>query len=193
MRIPWERVRVRAYPSPLSLWKRVRVRAGLPLLVVPLALSACNPGAYPLDYFREMHYQQSQRLLEPDRLAPPAGSVPRTGSKVAISFADASRLQNPVRRTPEAMRAAAETFRVNCGACHGQDGRGDSFVGQRFAAAGFVPPADLTSARVRNRVDGELYWIVNYGLGNMPPFQDLLTDEQIWGLVLLLREVQGPP
>lgn len=156
-----------------------------------LLLPACNPGAYPFDYFREMHYQQSQRLLEPDRLAPPAGSVPRSGARAPVTFAEAGTLQNPVRRSPETMQTAGQTFRVNCGVCHGQDGRGQSFVADRFAASGFVRPADLTSSRVRGRTDGELYWIIVNGLGNMPPFGDILTDEQIWGVVHQVRQVQG--
>lgn len=165
--------------------------AWLITLFAALTVLACNPGQYPIDIFREMHYQQSQRILEPDRLAPPADAVPRTGARTPLTFAEARAIQNPIRSNPETLQAAAETFRINCAVCHGQDGRGQSFVAQRFAEAGLVPPADLSGTRVRSRSDGELYWIVTYGLGNMPPFRDLLTDQQIWMLVHRVREVQG--
>lgn len=168
--------------------------------LVLITLSACNPGAYPIDIFREMHYQPSQRLLEPDRLAPPPDAVPfhapplerqPVSARPAWTFSQARELQNPVRPTPENLQVAQETFRVNCSMCHGQDGRGESYVAQRFAGAGLVPPVDLASSRVRDRTDGELYWIVNYGLGGMPPFRDLLTEEQTWAAVHRIREVQG--
>lgn len=168
-----------------------RLSGVVALALAGFALAGCYPGQYPTDNFREMHYQQSQRLLEAQRSSPPEGSVPRTGAKVPVSFADAAALQNPVRRTPENMAAAKSTFDVNCGVCHGQNGNGQSFVAERFRAARTVAPADLTSSRVRGRSDGELYWIITNGMGNMPPFGDLLTDDEVWSVVLQVRELQG--
>ena len=57
-------------------------------------------------------------------------------------------------------------------------------------ATATVPPTDLASARVRARTDGQLWWIVRHGLGNMPPFNALLTDQEIWHTVLLIRDFQ---
>ena len=48
------------------------------------------------------------------------------------------------------------------------------------------------SASVRERSDGQLYWLIVNGIGNMPPFHDLLTEEEVWGLVGYVRSVQGP-
>jgi mono/diheme cytochrome c family protein len=76
--------------------------------------------------------------------------------------------------------------------CHGRDGRGESEVARRFAAAGFVAPVDFSTSRVQQRSDGELYWIITNGLGNMPPFGDLLTEEQTWSAVYVIRESRGP-
>src|SRR5687768_855565 len=140
----------------------VTIRLGLAAVATMLGalLSACYPGSYPVDYFREMHYQQSQRLMESERSSPPPGSVPRTGARPVLTFAEAGTLQNPTRRTPEAQAAAAALFKVNCAVCHGERGNGQSFVAERFTAAKQVPPADLTSSRIRSRSDGEIYWIV---------------------------------
>src|SRR5438309_8641478 len=88
-------------------------RAGaFPVAVGALVLSGCQSGAYPTDNFREMHYQQSQRLLEAERSAPPAGSVPRTGGKVPMTFAEAGSLQNPMR-APQGLSAPATQARQN--------------------------------------------------------------------------------
>ena len=213
-------------------------RLGLvPLFLGALALSGCYQGSYPVDYFREMHYQQSQRLMEADRLSPPDGAVPRTGGRPQITFAEARTLQNPVRGPAQPLSAGATqarqsfrtstdlmsqtkvadrlrsdlqaagvsgalyqqivsteiAFKTNCAICHGGTGNGQSFVQQRFTNAKIVAPADLTASRVRSRSDGELYWIINNGLGNMPPFRELLTEDQIWGLVRQIRDLQGQP
>jgi mono/diheme cytochrome c family protein len=154
-------------------------------------LTACTPGQYPVDYFREMHYQQSHRLLQSDRLAPPPGAVPITGSRASLSWEQAGTMQSPVGGSAQRQEQAQQLFKVNCAMCHGGDGRGTGMIAERFAANSANPPADLTSGRVRARSDGQLYWIVTNGIGNMPPFGDLLTDDQRWTVVQAIRGMQG--
>ena len=167
-------------------------RAPFLLLVgsVLALISGCNPGAYPVDLFPEMHYQPSQRRLEPDRLAPPPGAVPVTGGRQAYTFVEVTDLRNPLAREPGLARGR-EVFRVNCAICHGADGRGQSYVAERFAAAQVLRPVNLAEARARDRTDGQLYWLVTNGVGNMPPFADLLTENERWSLVHVIRDVQG--
>jgi mono/diheme cytochrome c family protein len=161
-------------------------------LAAPLVLiAACSPGQYPVDYFREMHYQQSHRLLQADRLAPPPDAVPITGSRASLSFAQAGAMQSPVAPSPQRLEQGQTIFRVNCAMCHGADGRGTGMIADRFAAGSASPPVDFTSARARGRTDGELFWIVTNGLGNMPPFGDLLTDDQRWTVIQAIRGIQG--
>ncbi|HLH24410.1 MAG TPA: cytochrome c [Chloroflexota bacterium] len=153
---------------------------------------ACYPGAYPVDVFPEMHYEPAYRRLEPNRLPPPPGAVPITGAKPTYTFAQAGGLTNPVAATPDNLAAARATYSVNCAMCHGPDGRGDSPVATYFRGAGVVPPVDFAGARVRGRSDGQLYWLITNGIGDMPPFRDLLTEQEVWGLVDYVRSVQGP-
>jgi mono/diheme cytochrome c family protein len=44
---------------------------------------------------------------------------------------------------------------------------------------------------VRRHTDGELYWIVANGLGNMPAFGDKLTDQDLWSVVTEVRTLEG--
>jgi mono/diheme cytochrome c family protein len=171
---------------------RVRTRlAALALLVgVTTLAAACQPGPYPLDVLPEMHYQVSQRLLEPDRLAPPPDSVPTTGRRVPVTFEQAGTMTNPIPRA-QGLERGRQLYAINCAACHGRDGRGQSVVAEHFKARGFAPPVDFTSARAQGRTDGELYWIIVNGMGNMPPFGDLLRDDEVWSAVHAIREVQG--
>lgn len=62
-----------------------------------------------------------------------------------------------------------------------------------FALNGPVPPTSFASERVRGRTDGQLYWIIRHGLGNMPPFRQLLTDEEVWLTVQFVRAAGAQP
>src|SRR5690242_7523282 len=112
--------------------------AGCVLLVV--AGIACGPTTYPADVFPEMHYQPSDRRLQPPREAPPAEAVPVTGSTPRLTFDDASGLTNPVPSSATALQHASELARVNCAACHGPDGHGDGPVAGYFSP---VRPVDF--------------------------------------------------
>ncbi|MBI4287508.1 MAG: cytochrome c [Chloroflexi bacterium] len=165
---------------------------GLAAVSLALIFAACSTGAYPFDVFPEGHYQQSYRSQEPPRLQPPADSVPIGGKEVAYTFVEAGDLTNPLQRTPETMAKAAEIYRVNCLVCHGAAGRGDGPAAAYFRKAGVSEPTDYTTQRVRSRKDGELYWIVTYGLGFMPRFGPLLTPEERWAVIHFVRVVSAP-
>ena len=51
-----------------------------------------------------------------------------------------------------------------------------------------VAPVAFTAARVRNRTDGQLYWIIDHGLGNMPAFNGRLTSDELWSVVAFVRQ-----
>lgn len=161
------------------------------IVLVTLLLAACHPGAYPLDIFPEMHHQASQRPLEPNRLAPPAGAVPVTGAKPQLTFPQATNLQNPLQPDQANVDRAGEVYRVNCAMCHGQNGDGQSIVAQYFRNAGVTPPVAFSDQRVRSRTDGQLYWLIRHGIGNMPAFDDLLSEQDIWLAVLHVRQAGG--
>jgi mono/diheme cytochrome c family protein len=156
-----------------------------------LLLSSCNPGAYPIDIFPEMHYQISQRRLEPNRLAPPRESIPTTGRTPARTFAESREVANPMTRDAQSSRRAELLYTQNCAMCHGRQGDGQSVVATHFRNAGRVAPVDLRAQRVGTRGDGELHWIITNGLGGMPPFGSLLSDEERWLLVQSIRDFQG--
>jgi mono/diheme cytochrome c family protein len=107
-----------------------------------------------------------------------------------VSWDQASTLQSPVSSSAQTREQARKLYDVNCSACHGKTANGQSEVASRFSAAGAIPPPDFRSPRVTGRTDGQLYWLVTNGIGNMPPFGDLLTDEQRWMVVQFIRNPQ---
>ena len=163
-----------------------------------LALSACRAsGAYPFDYFSEMHYQESYRAGEPQRLQAPERSVPTSGAEESLLPAQLAALQNPLRPTPENLARATELYRVNCLVCHGPQGTGNGIISSYFQRSNQRTPADYTSAAIRARTDGELYGSITNGFGattvgpGMPAFQKLLTQQERWLLVLHIRSLQA--
>lgn len=176
----------RATPRALRL-------ATLGLAGALVAVAACTPGQYPLDTMPEMHYQESQRRLEPERRSPPEGAVPVGGARPDYTFVQASTLESPLTPDSQTLARGAQVYATNCTVCHGVRGRGDGPVAAYYAhsPATTLPPTDLTGARVRARTDGELYWILTYGLGNMPPYRDLLTQTDTWAVVHFIRSLGG--
>ncbi|MBI2935646.1 MAG: cytochrome c [Chloroflexi bacterium] len=175
---------------------------------ITMLLTACFPrtGAYPVDLFIEMHYQQSYRSQEPPRLKPAEGAVPVAGRETVYAGVEAARykdIANPVPRTEANLAQGAEIFRVNCSLCHGLQGKGDGGVAQFLLQsatlqAGGIPPANLTGPITTGRTDGEIFEITTNGRFvprtggySMPTFKNLLTAEKRWLLVHYLRKLQG--
>jgi mono/diheme cytochrome c family protein len=179
-----------ARSAPMSDARRALWLAALALL---LGAVGCNPGAYPIDIFPEMHYQPSYRPLEPERLAAPDGAVPVGGAKPRLTFAQAAPLANPLPPSPDTLARAQQVYAVNCAACHGSAGAGRGPLAAYYIRStnAVVEPVAFSAPRVQSRTDGELYWIVRYGLGNMPPYDHLLTDPDLWSTVSFIRQVQG--
>lgn len=97
-----------------------------------------STGAYPIDIFQEMHYNQTHKAQEPPRLSPPHHSVPIDGAErnLPISKIDAKNLENPVNPDSETLDRAGILYHINCAACHGATANGDGYVGQKFAEHG---------------------------------------------------------
>ena len=77
-----------------------------------MALTGCSRGSYPLDFFPEMHYNQSYKIQEPPSLSAPTGSVPVTGAEVDYTMAQARLLQNTVSKD-QGVTLGAKLFKVH--------------------------------------------------------------------------------
>ncbi len=176
-----------------SIWsKKGTLVAALVLLA--LAAAACKPGdparstgAYPIDIFQEMHYNQSFKAGEPPRFLPPEESYPISGGFIrAGSKAESADLTSPYPVDGQTLTRGALLYRQNCSMCHGLTAAGDGAVGVKFQQyIGISPPA-FGSARVADLTPGEAYSSVSRGFGFMPPFQGLLSEEDRWALVALI-------
>lgn len=97
-------------------------------------------------------------------------------------------VKNPILATQENIAAGQDTFSHYCVACHGLDGQN---TGVPFADKMSPPVPSLASGDAQAFTDGQLKWIVDFGLSpsGMPGSKGILTDEEIWDTVLYIRHL----
>ncbi|MBI2172337.1 MAG: cytochrome c [Chloroflexi bacterium] len=171
-------------------------------LASAFVLLGCSRGSYPVDFFSEMHYNQSYKVQEPPSLSAPSDSVPITGRELTYTLVQARGLTNPVPDTSGFVQAGEALYLVNCAACHGAGAKGDGPMRERLAKAGYASrPADLTgTGPIASKTDGEVFQVltkgfaVTYGLPAdrfvMPPFEKLLAENSRWEIIRYLRTLQ---
>jgi cytochrome c len=99
-------------------------------------------------------------------------------------------VKNPLPFTPENLAEGKEAFGHYCIACHGLDGQN---TGVPFANSMSPPLPSLASMDVQSYADGQLKWVIDNGISpsGMPASEGILSDEEIWSIVLFLRHL--PP
>jgi mono/diheme cytochrome c family protein len=98
--------------------------------------------------------------------------------------------KNPLPTTPANIAAGREAFSHYCIACHGMDGQN---TGVPFAEHMSPPIPLLASSFVQKYTDGQLKWVIDYGVrpSGMPGSKGTLSDEEIWSIIIYLRHL--PP
>ncbi|MEE8369047.1 MAG: cytochrome c, partial [Thermoanaerobaculia bacterium] len=116
--------------------------------------------------------------------------VARTARHWLIPSAARAR-SNPLPTGAEVLESSLRHWADHCASCHGNDGRGNTAVGQ-----GLYPRApDMTLPATQKLSDGELYWIVENGvkLTGMPAWGDKSSpggdSEESWELVHFVRHL----
>jgi mono/diheme cytochrome c family protein len=105
--------------------------------------------------------------------------------------------RNPLPATPATIADGKEAFSHYCVACHGMDGQN---TGVPFADRMSPPVPSLASKEVQQYTDGQLKWVIDNGIwpSGMPGSKGTLSDDEIWSIVLFLRNLpaqgsQGDP
>jgi mono/diheme cytochrome c family protein len=97
---------------------------------------------------------------------------------------DAAKMPNPVKPTPASLAAGKKTFGYDCAMCHGKDGdgKGDLAGDMKLTMKDYTDPAAL-----KDMTDGELFYIIKNGKGDMPSEGDRAKPEEVWNLVNYVR------
>jgi len=76
--------------------------------------------------------------------------------------------------------AGQKSYTLNCMSCHGTPGKSNYL--------NLVPaPGDPATEKIQRNNDGELFFKVYTGRGQMPSFRSVLTSDEVWNIVSYLR------
>ena len=110
-------------------------------------------------------------------------TVPAAQSKVPPEEA---KRQNPVKATPASIAEGKKTYATQCAMCHGADGdgKGDLATDMQLKLRDYRD-ADA----MKDVTDGELFYVLAKGKGDMPGEEDRMKPEQRWDLVNYIRSL----
>ena len=121
----------------------------------------------------------AQQNQAPPKSAPPAEyKIPP----------EAAHQVNPVKPTPESIAQGKKMYGFDCAMCHGEngDGKGDLAADLKTKVPDFTDPSTLKDA-----TDGELFYIIKNGKGEMTAEGDRLKPAELWNLVNYVRSFAG--
>ena len=166
--------------------RRVGVLTLAVIAVALIALTGCSTGAYPVDFFQEMHYSPAVRKQEgpsmsirPGTVAFNSGGAPEEQLNADLRLEHFDLMPDtelnaidgsPIVVTPEILEYGNFLFQRNCSMCHGATGDGEGLrqVTLAFEAAGVNVPKNLTEEDTQARTPGDLYRIISRGNGDFP-------------------------
>jgi mono/diheme cytochrome c family protein len=118
----------------------------------------------------------AQEIKTPDKAADADFKVPPEIAKQA----------NPVKATPESIALGKKKYSIDCAMCHGKtgDGKGDLAADMNLKILDFHDPAAM-----KDKSDGELFYVIQKGKGDMPSEGDRAKKDDIWNLVNYIRSL----
>ena len=100
-----------------------------------------------------------------------------------------SAVKNPVASSPESIAAGKEVYQEHCATCHGTTGKGRP----PSPVPGVVMPSNLTDDKWdHGGSDGEIFDSIKKGIGpsyKMEPWEDRLSDTEIWSVINYIRSL----
>ncbi|MFQ6677114.1 MAG: c-type cytochrome [Fidelibacterota bacterium] len=138
----------------------------------------------PFDAFSENpNYPDGKTLQPPVKGTIARGFLPEYADGDLTEELAGNVLSNPVEPTEKNVMRGEWVYRNYCQVCHGLTGLGDGPVTKR----GVPPPPSLLSDKVMNMKDGQLYFIVSNGRGNMASYRSQVIREDRWKVIHFLR------
>ena len=102
---------------------------------------------------------------------------------------DLHQMKNPIPLTPDILHEAESHFADHCATCHGNDGKGQTEIGQHL----YPKAPDMTLPDTQNLSDGELFAIIENGvrMTGMPGWGNGTAESAYgsWTLVHFIRHL----
>jgi len=97
---------------------------------------------------------------------------------------DATLVQNPIKITDDSILKGKELYDQFCSYCHGDNAQGGEGLNLDMQ---MIPP-NLKN-RLKGHSEGDFFWKIKRGKGDMPTFQEDLEDEEIWQMIAYLKSL----
>ncbi len=91
--------------------------------------------------------------------------------------------KNPFASDESSLARGKKSYISECARCHGKKGEGDGSSASRIDQT----VADLSTEKIQNQSDGELFWKISEGRKPMPINKNTLTDDQRWDIINYIR------
>jgi mono/diheme cytochrome c family protein len=99
---------------------------------------------------------------------------------------EAVHMVNPVKATSESQARVKKIYGYDCAMCHGAtgDGKGEVVADLKLNLKDLTDPATQ-----KDYTDGELFYIIKNGKGQMTAEGDRLKTDEVWNMVILVRSM----
>ena len=97
---------------------------------------------------------------------------------------DAAQKINPLQMSEASIQEGRKSYAYHCASCHGKNARGDGPDAKDL----YPKPADLLK-RLEDHSEGDFFWKVSNGRGDMPGFREQFSDRQIWEVINFIKSL----
>lgn len=125
---------------------------------------------------------------------PPEGTQPVGFEpyRFATDIAGAATNKNPIANdySEETLKTGIKYYTIHCSLCHGPQGEGGAMnnsIGEKMA----LKPPPVTSDKIKNWTDGQIYHVISMGQGVMGPYASHIPQKYRWQVVQYVRHLQG--
>jgi len=121
--------------------------------------------------------------------------IPKDAEGDSTNYVDSRQVANPLPRpNAELMKEAERMYLINCGVCHGSklDGNGPLYNEGNgpYPAA----PKNLIGDPVVSKMpDGQMFYSITYGKGQMGPYGPQTSTTQRWMIIHYINSKQASP
>jgi mono/diheme cytochrome c family protein len=135
-----------------------------------------------------------QQSSKPSQAANPAQQTQKAAAQTDKSAAtpafvippDVAKQVDPVKPTATSIADGKQMYGYDCAMCHGADGsgKGDLAADMKLNLKDYRDPAAL-----KDVTDGEMFYIIQKGKGDMPSEGNRQKPEGVWNLVNYIRSL----
>ena len=102
---------------------------------------------------------------------------------------DLKQVKNPTVDFNSSIKRGKVLFAKNCAKCHGLSGNGYGVVSHGFTT---WPRQLWVWYKADSAADSYLYWIIENGKSDMPPWGLILTEDERWDLINYIKTIKKP-